>query len=118
MPPRTARLTPPDPASLSYGNQRSPLDRVGRGAGLVPGPTIALAKNVAATRSLGTGCLRFIDPIGDTTFNRGQATVLLGKLAGMHPKLDGPTRAFIDKIIELAERVESGVHLYLKFEGD
>ena len=66
----------------------------------------------------GTCCLRFIDPFGDTTFNRVQATALLGELAGLRPKLDGRTRAFIDQVIELAERTEGGVHLYLKFEGD
>ena len=66
----------------------------------------------------GTCCLRFIDPFGDTTFNRGQATVLLQELAGIRPKLEDRERALVDCIIRIAEQTERKVHLYLKFIGD
>ena len=66
----------------------------------------------------GTCCLRFIDPFGDTTFNRGQATVLLQELAGIRPKLEDRERALVDCIISIAEQAERKVHLYLKFIGD
>ena len=66
----------------------------------------------------GTVCLRFVDPYGDTVFNYLQAPVLLGELAGIRPRLDDRTRALIDALIPMAERVESGSHLYLHFVGD
>ena len=66
----------------------------------------------------GTACLRFVDPYGDTVFNYLQAPVLLGELAGIRPRLDDRTRALIDALIPMAERVESGSHLYLHFVGD
>jgi hypothetical protein len=66
----------------------------------------------------GTVCLRFIDPVGDTTFNRAQVIVLLQELAGILPNLGDQERASIDCIIRLAEQAEQGAHLYLKFVGD
>ena len=51
-------------------------------------------------------------------FNYLQAPVLLGELAGIRPRLDDRTRALIDALIPMAERVESGSHLYLHFVGD
>jgi hypothetical protein len=65
-----------------------------------------------------TVCLRFIDPFGDTIFNRQQAAVLIGELARLRPNVDDATRATVDWIITMAERVEREPHLYLKFEGD
>jgi hypothetical protein len=66
----------------------------------------------------GTSCLRFIDAFGDTTFNRGQATVLLQELAGVRPNLEDRERALVDCIIRIAEQAERQAHLYLKFIGD
>ena len=65
-----------------------------------------------------TTCLRFIDPYGDTTFNREQVEVLLIELSQLRDRLDTKTREFVDSIIELGEEVQSGNHLYLKFIGD
>jgi len=65
-----------------------------------------------------TACLRFVDPYGDTVFNHLQTPVLLAEIAGIRSKLDTQTRALIDTIIPLAERCESGSHLYLHFAGD
>ena len=66
----------------------------------------------------GSACLRFIDPTVDTTLNRLQAAALLGDLAGLRPRLDDRSRALVDRLIELAEAVEKGSHLYLHFQGD
>lgn len=66
----------------------------------------------------GTACLRFVHPIVDTTINRLQATALLGEVAGLRPRLDVASRVVVDRIIELAEEVERGSHLYLHFQGD
>jgi hypothetical protein len=90
--------------------------------GLVLGEVLDRAGAMGRVLSLDgieqTVCVRFIDPYGDTVFNRAQATVLLGELAGLRPRLDDESRCFLDGIIGLAERVEAGPHLYLKFVGD
>jgi hypothetical protein len=66
----------------------------------------------------GSTCLRFVMLFADTTFNQAQAPVLLGELAGLRAGLDDRSKAHIDAIIRLAERVERKPHLYLKFVGD
>jgi len=65
-----------------------------------------------------TVCLRYIDPFGDTIFNRLQSSTLLGELAGIRSHLDATEIALIDGVILLAKRVERGSHLYLAFIGD
>ena len=62
--------------------------------------------------------LRFLDPAGDLILNRAQSTALIGELAGIIPKQDGPLRVLLEKVRELAERSEGEVHLYLWFVGD
>jgi hypothetical protein len=81
-------------------------------------PADLLGQLLRGTDLSHTVCLRFIDPFGDTVFNRPQATALLGELAVLEPTLDDRTRVIVDWIVTMAERVERGAHLYLKFEGD
>jgi hypothetical protein len=66
----------------------------------------------------GTTCLRFIDPYGDTVFNRAQSQVLARELSALRTHLQEPTATFIDTALQFANQVASDVHLYLKFEGD
>jgi len=66
----------------------------------------------------GTTCLRFIDPYGDTVFNRAQSQVLAQELSALRPSLQEPTATFIDSVLRLANDVASDIHLYLRFVGD
>jgi hypothetical protein len=63
--------------------------------------------------------LPYIDPYGDTTFNRLQMEPLLAEWI-LLPRdgLNPPDAAVLDAIERLAARCRDEVHLYLKFVGD
>lgn len=64
-------------------------------------------------------CLRFVDPYGDTTFNRPQIEALVAELERIRAK--ATTRGeqeLLDRIKRLAQRCQSEPHLYIKFYGD
>jgi hypothetical protein len=64
-------------------------------------------------------CLRFIDPYGDTVFNRLQMEQFLTEWERLESQLRGQERQEIAAAIrKLALRCRDGVHLYLKFYGD
>lgn len=64
-------------------------------------------------------CLRFVDPYGDTTFNRLQSEFLLHELSAVAEHgMNSEAQGGIDAVRGLAEEVVAGVHLYLKFSGD
>jgi hypothetical protein len=64
-------------------------------------------------------CLRFIDPYGDTVFNRAQMVVLREELLSVPEEpLEAEVRVHRKKIVELASKAESEIHTYLKFYGD
>jgi hypothetical protein len=65
-----------------------------------------------------THCLQFIDPYGDTTFNRYQTRVLLKELAAVRDGVDSATRDYLDKILHVANLANAEPHLYVKFIGD
>ena len=65
-----------------------------------------------------TCCLRFIDPFGDTVFNRAQAAVLLEELSSIRSHADASTRKCIDNAIRLARLASRKAHLYVRFVGD
>ena len=63
--------------------------------------------------------LRQIDWYGDTVFNRMQITDFLSAWGIVAQRAQNHEEAqLIDEIKRLAERCESGLHLYLKFIGD
>lgn len=63
--------------------------------------------------------LRFIDPYGDTVFNRMQIETFIEEWKRIYPSEAPPEeRTFMCKVEELAERCRSEPHLYLKFYGD
>ena len=62
-------------------------------------------------------CLRFIDPCGDTIFNRRQMAPLLRELSKSRA-IVGIDPESIDGIAALIERCAAGTHLYLWFVGD
>ena len=64
-------------------------------------------------------CLRFIDPYGDTVFNRIQLPLLISEL--QHARQDlpgGASPAHIDSVLALVRRAEDEVHTYVRFLGD
>jgi len=64
-------------------------------------------------------CLRFIDPYGNTTFNRLQIPQFLMELEILHRFIKGTEQsALISKIEEFAHRCAQEPHLYLKIYGD
>jgi hypothetical protein len=63
-------------------------------------------------------CLRFVDPYGDTVFNRLQIPQLITELETLlrqkhEPEVDQHLRAVLDFV-----RQDHGVHTYLRFYGD
>jgi hypothetical protein len=66
-----------------------------------------------------TKCLQFIDPYGDTTFNRHQASVLAGVLEEAAAKLaDRPARDRAAVLVAFVRDVAAQIHTYVKFVGD
>lgn len=64
-------------------------------------------------------CLRFVDPYGDTTFNRRQSEILIRELQRIRTKaIASGEWELLDQIEKLAQRCQSGPHLYIKFCGD
>jgi len=63
--------------------------------------------------------LPYVDPYGDTLFNRPQMEPLLAEWALLPREGLGPAdAAVLDAVERLAARCRDGVHLYLKFVGD
>ena len=66
-----------------------------------------------------TACLRFIDPHGDTTFNRHQVECLIAELedaaAGIE---DSKDRRRAIALIEFLRPAAGAIHTYVKFVGD
>ena len=63
-------------------------------------------------------CLRFIDPYGDTVFNRGQSTTLLEELKVVRVTADSTAAAYIDNVLRLANTAARSPHHYVRFIGD
>jgi hypothetical protein len=85
----------------------------------IPDPQMYISHLVLQTDLTGTTCLRFIDPYGDTTFNRLQIPTLIEELkAVLHNVPDNGMRDHLRRVIELAEKSRDEIHTYLKFYGD
>jgi hypothetical protein len=64
-------------------------------------------------------CLRFIDPYGDTIFNRAQATVMIEEWDRLkHSFSERNAETLWADIRELIVRCSEETHVYLKFMGD
>lgn len=82
-------------------------------------PNGLFADLVAGAGGRGPVCLRFIDPHGDTAFNRHQMAALIPELEAALAEVAGETaREHGRAVLRLARRCRDGVHLYLKFVGD
>ena len=68
-----------------------------------------------------TVCLRFIDPWGDTTFNRLQIPVLISELESLleadYCQTHERVREFAG-LVAFVEKARDQVHTYIKFYGD
>ena len=85
----------------------------------IPDPQMCISHAVLNTDLAGTTCLRFIDPYGDTTFNRLQIPVLIGELKSALEKVrDNEIKDHLRRVIDLAEKSRDKVHTHLKFYGD
>lgn len=76
------------------------------------------AAKYVCSRSEGSTCLRFIDPYGDTVFNRGQCAVLMVEWSVLTENAPPDLRPWMLDVAELVERCATDVHLYVRFEGD
>lgn len=66
-----------------------------------------------------TCCLRFIDPYGNTIFNRRQMEPLLVELENLHKLIKTrEDHEFLSKIELLAHQCKERVHLYIRIIGD
>ena len=66
-----------------------------------------------------TCCLRFIDDLGDTTFNQFQIPVLIKELESIIPKSkDAGTRDDVESLIAFIQKAVDQTHTYIKFYGD
>ena len=64
-------------------------------------------------------CLRFVDPYGDTVFNRLQMTALLEDLRALRQNPDNSQHeGVLGEIETLVRRGQATVHTYIKFIGD
>ena len=64
-------------------------------------------------------CVKFIDPYGDTYFNRMQIQAFLAEWDRLFDKVEeDEAMQLAAKIRDLAERCQEEPHLYLKFVGD
>jgi hypothetical protein len=78
----------------------------------------AIDRRLAGAATEPSGCLRFIDPYGDTTFNAAQVAVLEHELASLLASIDGATREQAAALLSFVRRLDDRTHRYLKFIGD
>ena len=96
------------------GEAGKEFDRISDTAGLL----ISLIRRRSGVNQ-NSCCLRFIDPYGNTVFNRLQMGELLAELAGLRQEASDPVQfELVKRIEELATQCQMRVHLYVKFYGD
>jgi hypothetical protein len=65
-----------------------------------------------------TVCLRFIDPFGNTTFNRPQCQVLLAELTDLRKHAAGPIAEHLDRLCRITDLAARKGGYEIRFEGD
>ncbi len=63
-------------------------------------------------------CLRFVDPFGDTVFNRLQVPELRAELTALRTGRGGAADEWLDELSALLDECVSSVHTYVWFVGD
>lgn len=77
-----------------------------------------LIKSLSGMTERDLTVMGFIDPYGDTLFNRLQVPMLLADIERAAMSADEEARALLDTVAALASRVTTEPHLYLRFIGD
>jgi hypothetical protein len=78
-----------------------------------------LARFIESSDHDGSKCLGFIDPWGDTFFNRRQIPVLIEELRGaLEPGCPPELRRQIESVVAIGGKALDEVHTYLMFVGD
>ncbi len=94
-------------------------DENGKQIAEVTDPQMCISRFLLNTNLVGTTCLRFIDPYGDTTFNQLQIPILIDELRAAVKNLeDSAVRDHLCRVIELAGKSRESIHTCLKFYGD
>jgi hypothetical protein len=95
-------------------------DSAGAPLATVEDPTNALHRMLPQRdKGRGSRLLGYVDWYGDTTFNYLQADDLLREWHELGPLVqEADARRVFEGVRELAERLRSERHLYLKFYGD
>lgn len=82
-------------------------------------PHMCISRLILNTDLARTTCLQFIDPYGDTTFNRLQIPILIEELESVVKKVqDDGIGDHLRRVIDLAEKSQDEIHTYLKFYRD
>ena len=83
------------------------------------GHVMRIIETAPAEELSATHCLQYIDPWGDTIFNRLQKGRLALELKDLSNKsLEGSEAQNLARIIDFVNRYKDEVHLYIKFYGD
>ena len=77
-----------------------------------------LIERLAADAGDSSVCLRWIDPYGDTIFNRHQSVGLASELEEARAKIVGGEMDSLERLISLVRACADGVHLYVWCIGD
>jgi hypothetical protein len=77
-----------------------------------------LVASVPPLSDEGSPCWRFIDPNGDTVFNRLQMEPFLVELDLIIRQAPADRLQLLERVRALAIRCRDDAHLYLRFEGD
>jgi hypothetical protein len=95
--------------NVAWENERG--DVLERWSGCISG---ALVERAAPS----TVCLRFIDPYGDTIFNRYQVPILVQELEALAQQVDVEDRETLRRLLAFLTPERQRVHEYVRFIGD
>ena len=97
------------PINVAWQDERGKV--LERWSGFISGDLVERAAS-------STVCLRFIDPYGDTIFNRYQVPVLVQELEALAKQIDGDERESIEGLLAFLTASRDRVHTYVRFIGD
>jgi hypothetical protein len=81
------------------------------------GPPVAA--DLIGSTAVGSVCLRFIDPYGDTLFNQIQIPVLIRELRALQAyTTDLPQLTALRELEHFLQQAQGKVHTYIRFLGD
>lgn len=94
-------------------------DEGGRELAKVRGNADLIVPLLPGAHDSGYECLRFIDPYGNTVFNRLQIPILEDEIRTIRGRAkNDEVRSLLDEVAALCEQGRRTPHVYLKFIGD